>query len=236
MRIPLLTKKREGKSYPLTQILISDRPGIPDALVETSDTAKKYLGTSGYMLFNNESLRSFICQHFGTEVVSAYDTLGPYAYRADLGRYCALFIRGGWYADIGIRVASSFMPSAKIQQILFREMMQWTGTGWACCNTIFFARPQQKFLQTAVEMVVQNVKKKYYGINPLCPTGPTLFGHAVAAHGATKGTLYGDSIPLTRGYARLNRAFVLPDGQILAFVKDAECGDLAKLGLKGGND
>lgn len=38
--------------------------------------------------------------HFPSEVLEAFDILIPGAFKADLFRYCVLFIYGGVYADV----------------------------------------------------------------------------------------------------------------------------------------
>lgn len=44
--------------------------------------------------------------HFPAEVKEAYDDLIPGAFKADLFRYCVLFIYGGVYADIDVMLTS----------------------------------------------------------------------------------------------------------------------------------
>ena len=58
-------------------------------------------------LYGIEEGREFIRNHFETAVVDAFDRLVPLAYKADLLRYCLLYVRGGIYSDIGI---SHFFP------------------------------------------------------------------------------------------------------------------------------
>ena len=44
--------------------------------------------------------REFISKYFNKDVLEAYDTLLPGAYKADLWRYCILYKMGGIYMDI----------------------------------------------------------------------------------------------------------------------------------------
>jgi mannosyltransferase OCH1-like enzyme len=56
-----------------------------------------------YFLYDDKMCRKFIKEHFHEEVVFAFDKLKPGAYKADLWRYCVLYIHGGIYLDINFR-------------------------------------------------------------------------------------------------------------------------------------
>jgi mannosyltransferase OCH1-like enzyme len=53
-----------------------------------------------YHFFDKDDRRNFIKENFPKKVLDAYDTLLPGAYKADLWRYCVLYIHGGVYVDI----------------------------------------------------------------------------------------------------------------------------------------
>jgi hypothetical protein len=53
-----------------------------------------------YSLYDDADCRSFIEANFDPEVVYAYDSLLPGAFKADLWRYCVLYKNGGFYVDI----------------------------------------------------------------------------------------------------------------------------------------
>ena len=53
-----------------------------------------------YYFFDNTDCRNFIEKHFNSSVLRAYDNLIPGAFKADLWRYCVLYIHGGVYMDI----------------------------------------------------------------------------------------------------------------------------------------
>ena len=48
--------------------------------------------------------REFIKANFEADVLLAYDTLIPAAFKADLWRYCILYKKGGIYVDIKFRM------------------------------------------------------------------------------------------------------------------------------------
>ena len=53
-----------------------------------------------YSLYDDEECRRLIEVKFGTKVLSAYDAIEAGAFKADLWRYCALYVHGGVYVDL----------------------------------------------------------------------------------------------------------------------------------------
>jgi hypothetical protein len=124
----------------------------------------------------------------------------------------------------------------RIKFLAFRDIQRFSFTSWACATTVLYSKPNNPALQIAIEMIVNNCADKYYGITPLCPTGPTLLGKALAEHGSQPDFIYGDYLELTPTYEQKNRAFVLPDGTIMAWSKPSGGGDLTGVGAKGVNN
>lgn len=60
-----------------------------------------------YKFYTDAQAGDFLVTHFPKEVLEAYDTLRPGAFKADLFRYCVLLIHGGVYADIDIQLESA---------------------------------------------------------------------------------------------------------------------------------
>ena len=143
---------------------------------------------------------------------------------------------GGWYIDIAVRVANPVEVGGRVEWLAFRDIQRHSQTSWACATTILYSKPGNPALDTAIRLIVQNCIQKYYGITPLCPTGPSLLGRALATHGGNANAVYGDYLELTPMHRKTNRAFVLPDGTIMAWGKPAEGGDLTALGATGVNN
>ena len=221
----------------VSQIFLTDgNSSLSPFLEHTSGSVKAAFPDAVYTLYNKKSLRAFIADHYDTEVLWAYDTLKPYAYKADLGRYCLLNILGGWYVDIGISIMNAVELGSRIKLLVFRDIQRFSFTGWACSIGILYAQPQSIIMTTAIEMIVKNCHEQYYGITPLCPTGPTLFGQALAINRGQADVVYGDYLELTPNHEQKNRAFVLPNGTIMGWSKPSAGGDLAGLGASGTNN
>jgi mannosyltransferase OCH1-like enzyme len=61
-----------------------------------------------FFLFDENDSREFIKNNFNSEVLNAYNKLLPCAYKADLWRYCVLYINGGIYLDIKYGCTNGF--------------------------------------------------------------------------------------------------------------------------------
>ena len=71
-------------------------PGMYDAVYTWIDKNPDW----EYHFFDKDDRRNFIKDNFPKKVLDAYDNLIPGAYKADLWRYCVLYIHGGVYTDI----------------------------------------------------------------------------------------------------------------------------------------
>ena len=56
-----------------------------------------------HYLFNDDECRAFIAREYPSDVLDAYDNLIPTAFKADLWRYCVLYMYGGVYLDIKLQ-------------------------------------------------------------------------------------------------------------------------------------
>lgn len=222
----------------ISQIFLTTDPKeqLSPFLEYATGTIDAVFPEANHVIYNNETLRAFIAENYDEKVLWAYDTLTPFSYKADLGRFCLLNKLGGWYFDIGVRAANAVDVGPRIEFLAFRDIQRFSYTSWACATTVLYSKPKNIALQTAIEMIVNNCEEEYYGITPLCPTGPTLLGAALAANGGNPNFVYGDYLELTPTHDQKNRAFILPDGTILAWSKPAGGGDLTGLGAKNVNN
>ena len=222
----------------ISQIFLSDDKDaqLSPFLEMATGSVKAAFPEANHTIYTNETLRQFIVDNYDSAVVWAYDSLAPYSYKADLGRFCLLNTLGGWYFDIAIRVVNPVSVGERIEFLAFRDIQRFSYTSWACATTVLYSKPGNIVLQTAIDMIINNCEEQYYGITPLCPTGPTLLGAALASNGGNVNDVFGDYLELTPTHEQKNRAFVLPDGTIMAWSKPSGGGDLTQLGAKGTNN
>lgn len=176
------------------QILISDLASINDILPKTTRTIKDFFNPKIYehIIWDKEKIRNLIKDKFDPEVLNAYDSLKPYAYKADLARYCIAYIYGGWYVDINIEVISAPPNEKNLDMCLIRDYNNGTRLApWQIANGLFYTVQKHPAFKTAIDMIVENVENKFYGKRSLSITGPELFGRAIALHGFDEiGTSY----------------------------------------------
>ena len=165
----------------LASILITSpgepRPELPRLIAENVESLKRNHPELPHRLFGEEEVVALLKDKFPPEVLDSYSALRPFAYRADLARYCILHEFGGLYADLSYFFVDS-VPMSEDRVVVFRGNL--VCSPWDTSNGIIYAPPKHKALAKAIELVCANVKRRYYGETGLCPTGPTLFGKALA--------------------------------------------------------
>ena len=221
----------------ITQIFLADPQADKGPYLEACvESVRREFAGIPHVLYDQPMVEAFLTEHYPSRVLDAYRGLVPYAYRADLARYCIVQKLGGWYFDVGVHCAIGIDLPGTTDLFAFRDINRYTGTAWACDNGVFFAKAGHPVLQRAIDQVVEHCGSQYYGVSPLCPTGPNLWGRAIAMEGASASQAFGDSVELTSPHQETRRVLVLPDGRILAYKKPSAPGDLASLGAQGTNN
>jgi mannosyltransferase OCH1-like enzyme len=160
---------------------------LPDNMKKCVDKLKRDNPEFTHHLYDDNDCYQFILTHFGDRVASAYDQLIPGAYKADLWRYCILYQRGGIYLDIKYYTINDF----KLIDAVDKEYFVYDSTAFyyeneddiadanrkrtdGVYNAFIVVFPGNTKLKNAIENIVENVKRKFYGNSPLAPTGPLL--------------------------------------------------------------
>ena len=153
-------------------------PGMYDAVYTRIDKNPDW----EYYFFDDNACRNFIKDNFPKKVLAAYDTLIPGAYKADLWRYCVLYIHGGVYVDIKAELLVS-LNDVIPENIEFLSIKDRNRTNNEFIGYIYqafiCAKPKHPFLKQAIDMIVENANTGYYGYDDLSPTGPGLLGKAI---------------------------------------------------------
>jgi len=221
----------------VTQIFLTDKdeelsPFLADAVY----SVQYAFPDLPHKIYSNEDVIEFLEEHYDKEVLAAYLKFKPYSYRCDLARYCIANVLGGWYFDISIRCTGPIKVGDDVDLIAFRDMNQYTRVAWACDGGVFYTKPCNSILDDAIDLICQSAETEYYGRTPLCPTGPTMWGKAIATNDLDYNIVFGDVVELTPNYSNRNKALVLPDGTIFAYKKPSAGGDLTGLGASGVNN
>lgn len=160
----------------LFQIWISDHNRAPSAFVnEKINSLRAMYPECDYKMYNNSDLLKFLKNNFSSDVLEAYCTVKPYAFKADLARYCLLYMYGGYYFDAAI------CPKFRYQHDDFAYILQGeshTIDGKLCHaldnGIMYFRDPFNPFLKSAIEKSVENILGRRYGRGSLDITGPQM--------------------------------------------------------------
>ena len=151
---------------------------LPPKMRETIETIQRNNPELEYFLFDNNDCINFIKAHFSDDVVDAYNRLLPGAYKADLWRYCVMYVHGGVYLDVKYQCIDGF----KFIDIMDREHFVlerpyfWKPGTYGIYNALIIAKPGNSLFMDAIQNIVRNAQIGYYGFNSLYPTGPGLLG------------------------------------------------------------
>jgi hypothetical protein len=133
-------------------------------------------------IFDDCDCRKFIKNNFTEDILTAFDTLKPGAYKADLWRLCILYINGGIYIDIKFNCINNFKFIALTEReylVLDRPHFLykiWKEGEIGLINGLLVSKSKNNLLLRCINKICENVKNKYYGYNRFYPTGPGLLG------------------------------------------------------------
>jgi hypothetical protein len=145
---------------------------LPSAMRDSVDLLKSQNPEFTYTLFDDSDCREFIVKYFDSSVVDAFDKLVPGAFKADLWRYCVLYIHGGIYLDIKFQCS----PGFKLLELTDKEyyIRDLPSSGLGLYNAVLACSPGNKKIYNCIYQVVENVRSNYYGESYLDVTGPCL--------------------------------------------------------------
>lgn len=151
---------------------------LPTHMQKNVDAIQRQNPELEYFLFDDAECIRYIQTHFSDDVVNAYNKLLPGAYKADLWRYCVMYIDGGVYLDVKYKCMDGF----KFIDIMDREHFVlerpgfWKKDTYGIYNALIIAKPGNMVFLDAINHIVKYTQTNYYGMNALYPTGPGLLG------------------------------------------------------------
>ena len=125
-----------------------------------------------FHLYDENDCRNFISDNFEIEVLNAYNSLIPCSYKSDLWRFCVLYKKGGIYMDIKYKCVNNF----KFIELTEEEHFVRDRGNELVYTALIVTLPNNEIMRKCIYSIVENVRDKYYGNNPLYPTGPGLLG------------------------------------------------------------
>ena len=225
----------------LFHICIQDGMQLPSSfsemIIRNVQSLKDAYPGYPHTIYSGETLRDFIRKHYDNEVLRTFDTLRPYAYKADLGRYCLLHTFGGVYSDLSNRFLRPIPLGGDKTLAAFSDTNGGLGAPWSVNNGIIAARKNSAEMELLIKKIVEHVHAKFYGRSPLSPTGPDLFGRVLAQCNNSPNYLIGDMACITRTFSKsITFVFLEPSGTLVAARMKSEGGDSRALGIDFNNN
>jgi mannosyltransferase OCH1-like enzyme len=147
---------------------------MPPKMKESIELLKNVNNDCNVYIFDKDQRVNFIKKYFKTEILDAYNSLVPGAFKADVWRYCILYKYGGIYQDIKMQPINGFKYSELLVNNKEYYVKDIDGSGRGIYNAVLICKPNNKVLLKTINNIIYNVKNKYYGESSLYPTGPML--------------------------------------------------------------
>ena len=137
-----------------------------------------------YEFYDDRRCVDFIKKYFPSEVIDAFHTLVPGAYKADLFRYCYLYICGGVYTDIDNTCMCNLKNFISNDDTFLSVKDRPRG---AIYNAFIASTPKNPIFKNVIDNILHNVKYRIYppNITPeyndkyLSITGPICLGKSL---------------------------------------------------------
>ena len=144
---------------------------IPEKMKKNIDLLKKQNPEFKHYLYDDDMCRNFIKDHFDEDVLYTFDKLKPGAFKADLWRYCILYIHGGIYLDIKYHCVNDFRLLELTEKEYFVKDRIYCNE-YGIYQALLCCLPKNKILYKFINLIVENVKHNKYENTELMCTGP----------------------------------------------------------------
>jgi len=185
--------KNIGEDFIFEAMDISNHCKIPKRIFQTFktkqistqyqpilDTWKLQNPNYEYTLFDDADCEAFLKEYFDPRVLNAYRRILPGGFKADLWRYCVLYIHGGVYVDIDT-VCLGKLDDFLTSDVEFMTPIDLCST-YKLFNTFIASVPRSPILQNCIERVLQNVETNTVPESRLDFSGPGVLGKAVNSY------------------------------------------------------
>lgn len=216
---------------------------LPENLERNAQLACDLYPEAQYKLWGGEELRYFIGKELGEEVLAAFDGLAPYSYKCDLARYCLMYVYGGIYFDLAIKLLNPWNIPQRYGAAAFMENYDGMEC-WVCTQTsLLWSLPGRPEWKIAIDNIVANTRNRFYGPHDHYPTAGALLGRSFSKAMALKGQtaeaddqFLGEVRYITPERQPQNVVYVSPDKVLVGQRNKLKAGDVTELGMTGTNN
>jgi mannosyltransferase OCH1-like enzyme len=134
-----------------------------------------------FYVYDDKMCKEFIQNNFDSSILEVYNGLKPGAYKADLFRYCILYVHGGVYMDVKFKLHIKLKDLIEKYNEVFVKDPDWYPDSCkrGCTNGFIIAKKKNSLFLDCIHQIKKNYNSKYYGNNFLYPTGPCLLGYII---------------------------------------------------------
>jgi mannosyltransferase OCH1-like enzyme len=199
-------EEADGNPQQIPRIIIqtNEKRDVPQKMFEATDSVLRFNPSYEYVYFTDDQAKKFLRDHFDQTIIDAYDSIIPGAYKADLFRYCFLWINGGVYIDMGMVALDGLDKIVKSTDTFVAPEDNGANSIY---NAFMGCTPKHPIIKEAIVLAVQNIQNKEYTHNPLGITGPLLLGKAfenVTGEKVVPGRDYGKGVRIIK-FSKYNR-------------------------------
>jgi len=123
-----------------------------------------------HKVFSIDECEQFMKEHFGERYLRAYQKVIPLAYKADLWRYCVLYVHGGIYLDISYEPINGFRFSDLLHKEHYSSEVRLHPYGndpdKGVSISIIAERAKSERLRKCIERSIENIETENYGLGP----------------------------------------------------------------------
>ena len=179
---PKLNKKK-NKNKTIPYIIYKTNKCNRDQLGnQVTDIFKKTMNNNinfKIKYYSDYDCESFIKKYFDDSVLETFRNLIPGAYKADLFRYCVLYIKGGIYSDLTQQFLipiTDFVDLENDNLVIVRDRGCGDNFPYRGVQIAFIAAiPNLPIFKDVIYNIVDNYKNNFYGKTQYDVTGPYLF-------------------------------------------------------------
>jgi mannosyltransferase OCH1-like enzyme len=166
-----------------------NQPGIPKWVYRSGNESLENLhpdiietytrlleDNDGYELFyfSEEDKLQVIIDQENIELLTAYNTIVPNAFKTDIFRYVILTTYGGVWMDFSMKTLVQLDDIIKNHTYVY---VKDTASGDGVYNSFIITLKNNKFLKSAIDRCVYNITNRFYGETCLSITGPHMLGN-----------------------------------------------------------
>ena len=142
---------------------------LPNSVKNNIENIKLNNSEFIHYLYDDTMCRDFISNNFDSDVLYAYDSIIPYAFKSDLWRYCILYKYGGIYLDTKYIYINNFKFIDLIDKEYFCNDNINSNNG--IYNGLIICKPKNHIMLKCIYKVLENIDNLFYGNNGLSISG-----------------------------------------------------------------